>query len=246
MTEDRWRRLTYWPLVAASFLFIVVYSWQVIANLQGTALLVSRAITGLTWVVFAIDYLVRLALAKHKGKWFRSHIFDLLVVALPALKPLRLLKALTEVQSHVTRGQALRTRIATYAGGAVLILVWVASLAVLDVERDAPGATITSFGNAIWWAFVTITTVGYGDVTPVTITGRVIAVFLMSAGIGVVGVVTATTASWIVERAAGGDDDAEAATRGQVRSLARQLDDLGQRLPQAEAAAPSAAPEPPR
>ncbi len=240
MTEDRWRHLTYWPLVAASFLFIVVYSWQVIANVQGTSLWVSRAITGSTWVIFAIDYVVRLTLAKRKGKWFRSHLFDLLVVALPALKPLLLLRALTEVQRHVSRGQALRTRIATFAGGAVLVLVWVASLAELDVERNAPGATITSFGDAIWWAFVTITTVGYGDVTPVTITGRVVAVFLMSAGIAVVGVVTATTASWIVERAAGGDDDAETATRGQIRLLARQLDDLSQRMPAVGVGSPSA------
>lgn len=120
------------------------------------------------------------------------------------------------------------------------MLVWVCSLAVLEAERPAPGATIVNFGDAIWWAFVTITTVGYGDVVPITIVGRITAVCLMAAGIGVVGVVTATTASWIVERAAAGDDDAETATRGQVRRLARQVDELAQALAHPAAAQGSA------
>lgn len=223
MTEQRWHQLTYWPLVIASFLFIIAYSIQVIANAQGPFDNFLRIIMGITWVIFVIDYVTRLSLATEKKVWFRSHIFDLLVVALPALKPLRLLKAITEVQSKVSKGQAVRTRVATLAGGAVLVIVWIGSLSVLSVERNAPGATITSFGDAIWWAFVTITTVGYGDVVPVTVPGRIVAVGMMATGIAVVGVVTATTASWIVERASAGNDDDEPATRGQIRRLSHQI-----------------------
>ncbi|WP_237358201.1 potassium channel family protein [Rathayibacter tritici] len=58
-----------------------------------------------------------------------------------------------------------------------------ASLAVLDAERDTPGALITTFDQALWWAFVTITTVGYGDLYPVTGTGRFIAAGIMLGGI---------------------------------------------------------------
>lgn len=231
MTEERWRQLTYWPLLIASIVFIIAYSWQVIADLQGTAELVARLIMTVTWLIFAADYFMRLFLASPRGPWFRRHIFDLLVVVLPALKPLRLLKALTLVHTlQRTAGTALRSRIAIYGAGASVILIWIAALSVLDAERGAPGANIENFGDAIWWAFVTITTVGYGDFYPVTAGGRLIAVLLMCGGVAVVGVVTATLASWVLERVATDHDDDEPATRGQVRRVASQLDDISERL----------------
>ena len=231
MTEERWSQLTYWPLLIASVIFIVAYSWQVIADLQGTAELVARLTMTVTWVVFVIDYLMRLFLASPRGLWFRKHIFDLLVVVLPALKPLRLLKALTLVHTlQRTAGTALRSRIAIYGAGAATILIWIAALSVLDAERGAPGANIENFGDAVWWAFVTITTVGYGDFYPVTAAGRMVAVLLMGSGVAVVGVVTATLASWVLERVATGRDDDEPATRGQLRKVAAQLDDMSDRL----------------
>ena len=76
----------------------------------------------------------------------------------------------------------------------------------------------------------TITTVGYGDFYPVTTGGRLVAVMLMCGGVAVVGVVTATLASWVLERVATGRDDDEPATRGQVRKVAAQIDDISERL----------------
>ena len=231
MTEERWRQLTYWPLIIASVVFIVAYSWQVIADLQGPAELVARLTMTVTWVVFAVDYLVRLRLASPRGPWFRKHFFDLLVVVLPALKPLRLLKALTLVHTlQRTAGTALRSRLAIYGAGAAIILIWIAALSELDAERGAPGANIETFGDSVWWAFVTITTVGYGDYYPVTPGGRLVAVMLMCGGVAVVGVVTATLASWVLERVASGHDDDEPATRGQLRKVAVQIDDISDRL----------------
>ncbi len=231
MTEEQWRRVTYWPLLIASLLFIVAYSWQVIANLEGTAEIVARGFILLTWVVFVVDYLVRLWLSSPRGKWFRHHIFDLLVVMLPALKPLRLLQALTNVSKRSSAGTALRSRISIYGAGAALVLIWVASLAILDAERGKPGANIETFGEAVWWACVTITTVGYGDYYPVTGLGRTVAVMLMGVGVGLVGVVTATFSSWVLEKAAARSSDAdEPATRGQVRDLSQRLGELTARL----------------
>jgi len=71
---------------------------------------------------------------------------------------------------------------------------------VLDVERDAQDATITSFGNALWWAIVTITTVGYGDFTPVTVLGRLIAAWLMVCGIALLSTGAGAVASWLLDR----------------------------------------------
>jgi voltage-gated potassium channel len=72
-------------------------------------------------------------------------------------------------------------------------------VAVLDAERDAPDATITTFPDAVWWTLTTISTVGYGDRYPVTVEGRVVAAALMVAGIALLGVVTASIASWFVD-----------------------------------------------
>lgn len=232
MTEDRWQRVTHWPLLVASFVFIVIYSWQVIADLQGAAYLVSRVLLALTWTLFVVDYLVRLSLAKPRGPWFRKHLFEFVSVAVPALRPLRMLRALTVLRPlQRTAGTALRSSIVIYGAGSAAILIWIAALAELEAERPAPGANIVTFADAVWWAFVTITTVGYGDFFPVTGWGRTVAVLLMCGGVAVLGVVTATLASWIVERVATGHDDDEPATRGQMRALAEQMTEMSDRLP---------------
>lgn len=230
MTEERWHQLTFWPLIVASLVFIGVYSVQVIYDLDGRGFVVGRIIIALTWVIFVADYVVRLVLARPRAKWFRTHLFDLAIVVLPALKPLRLLRALTLVNVlQRTAGSALRSRIAIYGAGAALIIIWIAALAELDVERHAPGANIVTFGDAVWWAFVTLATVGYGDYFPVTAAGRFVAVLLMCGGVAIVGIVTATLASWVIEKASAGHDDDEAATRKQVRDLSQQIADLAAR-----------------
>jgi voltage-gated potassium channel len=231
VTEEQWKRVTYWPLVIASLLFIVAYSWQVIADLQGTAESVARGFLVVTWVFFLIDYLVRFALASPKRGWFRHHIFDLLVVVVPALKTVPLLQAFTHAPRRSSAGAALRIRIAIYGAGAAMVLIWLASLAMLDAERGKPGANIENFGDAVWFSCVTITTVGYGDYYPVTVFGRFVAVGLMAVGVALVGVVTATFASWVLEVAASRTSDIdEPATRGQVRDLSKRLNELSEKL----------------
>jgi len=97
---------------------------------------------------------------------------------------------------------------------------------MLDAERSADGATITTFGNSLWWAFVIITTVGYGDFAPVTALGRIVAAGLMLGGVALLGVVTATLASWIVERVAKHEEGSQIATRGEINALAEQITQL--------------------
>jgi voltage-gated potassium channel len=112
----------------------------------------------------------------------------------------------------------------------VVLLIYTASLAVFEKERYLHGATINSFGKAVWWSITTVTTVGYGDVYPVTNTGRVIAVLLMVGGISLVGVVTAALASCIIQRVAEEESQSQAATVAHIDDLRSEIRDLAQGL----------------
>ena len=103
----------------------------------------------------------------------------------------------------------LRGRVAIYVAGGASLLGFVAALAVLDVERSSPDANINDFGDAIWWAVTTMTTVGYGDHYPVTSIGRAVGFGLMLGGIALLGTVTATLASWLVESVEAEKEQAE-------------------------------------
>ena len=79
---------------------------------------------------------------------------------------------------------------------AILLLIF-SSIAILQVEHD-PHSNIKTAGDALWWAYVTITTVGYGDRYPVTSEGRILAAVLMTAGVGLFGTFTAYISSLFV------------------------------------------------
>lgn len=231
MTEERWVEATHWPLIIASLLWLVAYSWKVIADVTGAGAIGLWIVIGATYGFFVVDYLVRLMLARPRAPWFRAHLLDLAIVAIPMLRVLRLLRVLTSFRfGHQSAGTVLRNRIAIYGVAASLLVIYLCSLAVLEAERGVPGANIETFGDAIWWAFVTVATVGYGDFYPVTAVGRVWAVGLMASGIAIVGTVTATVSSWVIELASQGRDDNEPSTRGQMRELLQEVADLRSEL----------------
>lgn len=224
MTLGKWERYTEWPLTAISLLFFAVYAWQILTQPSGAMNMFADWSMNVMWTLFALDYLIGLTLSSNTWEYFKSHLLDLAVVILPMIRPLRLLRVLTALNAlRRTGGMALRGRIAVYVIGSVTMIVLIGSLAVLDVERHVPGASIRSFGQAIWWAFATITTVGYGDVYPVTAMGRVIAVLLMLGGIAMLGVVTGSLASWIVSMVSAEEERRAIITREQVEEVNARL-----------------------
>lgn len=195
---NKWQRMTEWPLTVLALVFLLAYSWEVLAR---THVSLCETTINVIWIVFIIDYVVSISLAHDRKTWFKNNLLLLVSIMLPIFRPLRLLRLVAVLNVlNRTSGMAVRGRITFYVCSSVILLIYVGSLAELDVERNAPGATITDFGKAIWWAFVTTTTVGYGDMSPVTWQGKCIAVGLMIAGIALISVITATLASWIVDR----------------------------------------------
>ncbi|WP_405612901.1 potassium channel family protein [Streptomyces sp. NBC_00076] len=200
--QARWEHLTQRPLLALALLFAVAYAVPIVDTSAGRSL--TMACTVVEWVVwgaFAADYLVRLGLTPSRREFVRTHWLDLCAVVLPMLQPLRLLRLVSTLMLVGRRARmASQIRVTTYVAGAVVGLLMFGSLAVLSVERESPDGNIRTLGDAVWWSFTTMTTVGYGDHAPTTGLGRIIAVGLMLSGIALLGVVTANIAAWFIER----------------------------------------------
>jgi voltage-gated potassium channel len=228
---QRWERHAEWPLAVAAVLFLVLFSRQVLVQPQGREAHIVWAVDWAIWGLFVVDYVVRLCLADNRWHWFLRHLLDFAIVTLPLLRPLRLLRLLVLIEMlQKAIGDAFRGRIVVYTVSGVVLLIYTSSLAVFDKERYLHGATINSFGKALWWSITTVTTVGYGDVYPVTNTGRVIAVLLMIGGISLVGVVTAALASWIIDRVTEEESLMQTATVAHIEELRNEIRALGKEL----------------
>lgn len=243
----RWEKRTEWPLTVVAVIFLLAYALPIAKPdlprwvVDGCELVVWAA-----WAIFALDYAVRFVIAERRWLFVRSNLLDLAVVALPLLRPLRLVRLLALLSIlHRTGTQELRGRVAVYAGGATALLITVGALAITDAERGQPEASIRTLGDGFWWALTTMTTVGYGDTAPVTVAGRYVAAGLMVGGVALLGVVTATIASWLVQRVAEATEAEEAATRSQVERLALEVAELRAALRNQRIGATPAASGPP-
>jgi len=174
----------------------------------------------LVCLVFLVDFLVSLRQAPSKMNYFlrQGGWLDLLG-AIPAVPGLpwtalfrlarlnrfaRIIQGMRAGDQHEAVAESRGTRAGTVLLSMLLfalVLLTVASLVILRFERSAPGANITSGATAFWWAFVTMTKVGYGDYVPVTDLGRLLAIGLMTFGIGVFAVLTSYLASkFVIQR----------------------------------------------
>lgn len=224
MTLSRWQRITEWPMTALALVFLFAYSWEVLAR---THITLCENTINIIWVAFIIDYVVSISLARNKKAWFKNNLITLMSIALPIFRPLRLLRLVAVLNVlNRTSGMAVRGRITMYVCSSAVLLIYIGSLAILDVERTAPGAKITDFGRALWWTFVTVTTVGYGDLSPVTWQGKCIAVGLMVTGIALIGIVTASLASWIVDRVDSETDKRAQESSSEIQQLRSSVAEL--------------------
>ncbi len=159
--------------------------------------------------VFFFEFWYRLFTAENKWQYLKWGWIDL-ISAIPMIdafrtarlvriiRVIRIIKAYRSVQQLLTYLFHNRVK-GTFASAiltAVLMLIF-SAIAILKVETS-PESNITTAEDAIWWAFVTITTVGYGDKYPITTEGRIVAAILMTVGVGLFGTFTAYISSWFV------------------------------------------------
>ena len=92
MRQETWQKYSEWPLVGAAFVFLAAYSILVIAEPPQPYADLLEIVVGSTWVAFGADYIVKLLLAPHRGRWFVRHPLDLLMVVLPVRPVIRLVR----------------------------------------------------------------------------------------------------------------------------------------------------------
>ena len=215
-------------MLGISIVYIALYAIEVIATgLDATTLNAITIIANVIWVTFGIDLAIRTYLAPNRLKYLAKHPIDVLAVILPAFRAFRVLRVITAGQWVLTRGSHAaigRTSAAIVVGSILLALV--GALAMLDAEGTTADSSITTFGDALWWAFVTMSTVGYGDLYPITTTGRVVAVMMMIVGVSLLGLVSATLASALLVRIRGEEKDDTQELQTRLDSLEAKIDNL--------------------
>ncbi|PPF32290.1 potassium channel family protein [Pseudoclavibacter sp. AY1H1] len=207
--EARWRALARWehstslPMFVVAVVFFAASSLLLIdVQLSADAQSQLTSVVSVSWALFIVEFLIRLVISPVKLTFVRSRWFDLLSLFVVVLRPFLIVTYLWRLPFFRRGGpRAKRTRNVLAVSIASLLYVYTASLGVYLVEHKTPGASIVSMGDALWWGFTTITTVGYGDFTPVTLAGRALAVSLMVSGVLIVGFVSATIMSAIREDA---------------------------------------------
>jgi voltage-gated potassium channel len=208
----RFDRFVAWTELPVAVLALLVAPALVVEGHAKTAAVreLARGVNWIIWLAFCGEYVTKVTLTPDRRRYVRDAWIDLLIVVLSVPVPfsgalpwasarvvglVRFLRGAAvaaiglRMRSHILRPNRFH-----YAFVMTAVIVGLGALGIFSVEHGT-NEHIRTFGDAVWWSVVTATTVGYGDVSPVTAEGRFIAVGLMLLGIGFIGVFTATVSS---------------------------------------------------
>jgi len=224
-----WEKKTEKFFVGLSLIFIAILIIPLAHPLSGKTKDSLQVVDYVIWGLFAFDYIFKFSIATNKKHFAKSHLLELFIVIIPALRPLRLVRLIPIVGFFLNYSQKnLAGKLVHYVSLITVVVTVPAAIITYQIERNANGANIKTFGDAIWWSITTIFTVGYGDRFPVTGLGKVMATLVMLSGISLVGVITASIASWFVR------SDEEKSDAVQLHDLMRELQEIKARIEKLE------------
>jgi voltage-gated potassium channel len=250
-TDDRreWlehleRRIRF-PMAAVGVAWAVVGVIVLTTNVSGItpeALVVTLFVL---WLVVLGECLFRYIVVPNRRRYFSSRRIEPVMVAFPLFQ-LGRVAGVEKVTVVAGEGAERFFAILKHRGLFRVLLVAlglliIGAILVMLFERNAAGSNIHNFQDAIWWAIVTVTTVGYGDRYPVSEGGRAVAVILMFVGIGLIGTLTATVASFFVQEHT---DANKAQLQAAHEDLGARLTDIDTRLARIETALGDGGPAP--
>lgn len=235
---DRVERITRYPMTVLGIAWLVIGIIVLTTDVNSSA---SDALVGTLfglWVVMLVEYLVRLVITPDTPGYVKRRWVEPVTVVLPAFQGWHVVgieKVTLLVREGELRAEAILKhhslfRVLIAVVGVLFIGAWL----VLLFEENAKNSNIHDYPDALWWAIVTVTTVGYGDRYPVTEGGRIVAVVLMLVGIGLIGVLTATVASLFIKEHADANKEelkkSHADLGVQLSIISERLADVERRL----------------
>ena len=217
------------PMFLAAILWMLSAFFNWIPSIHAAYGTTGLILSVTTWLVFVLDMVIRFILDPRKAHFLKRNWPLLIALAFPPLRVLLVASAVVRIKRD---RNALAKMVGLYAVYAIAFVVVFGAAITLSFEIDATGATIRSYGDAVWWGFETVTTVGFGDFTPVTVAGRTVAVMIMFTGAGAVGAVTAAVASRFINNSKSSSADNSAPQPVTVTPTvdSAPLDDLNRQL----------------
>ena len=156
------------------------------------------------WFIFTVEFFTKFYLAKEKGPYLRDNWLDALVVLAPLFRSFKIFHLLRTpillVSDEMIRYFKAQRLTFLYFFVITIVVMFISADIILFFERVDPSANIKTFEDAIWWAFVTFSTLGYGDRYPVTFGGRSIAVLLMTLGFALFSIIVAGAVSFFMKK----------------------------------------------
>ena len=220
-------------ILGLCILALVIFAEEMFFHVSGDVLYVLQTVDFAICVVFIFDFLLRLLIAENRIKYLMTWGWLDLLSSIPAIelfrigrlaRVLRIFKGIRSVRNLANRMSASRSEFALSLATLVTVTtVLSGSVAVLIFERGVQGSGIHDGRDAIWWAVVTMTTVGYGDYVPVTTGGRVVAMVLMTLGVAIFATYTGFVATMLLEPAESEQNEELDQIRLELKELREQL-----------------------
>ena len=193
-------------LMFLGFAYLGIYTFEVLVEPDQQVVDLLENGLFLIYLVFVVDLVARAFVSfpefRYLAGWIefvKQNWLSIVAVFVPFLRTLRVLRVLLILRGLSPFLKNRATKVGVIIAVTLPLTLFTAALSIFEAERYAAGSNITSFDDAIWWSVVSVTTVGYGDLFPVTNEGRSVAAFLMFVGIGLFSSITALIAAWVVE-----------------------------------------------
>lgn len=210
------KRYIYYNITMAilSLIVAIILILELTVSLNKTTLYILYTIDFFIWIIFIIDYFKRLYKSKNKKKFIKRNIIDLISIiplytifgifrTLNILKISKVYKIaniskIVRIFSVFKKSKTnfeifIKTNNFNYTLLIGILVLIIASILMTFIEK-------IDFFDSLWWSIVTVTTVGYGDIYPKTILGKILATILMFMGIGLIGSLTSTISTYFINK----------------------------------------------